>query len=228
MMVSFFFVKWHQHLLPEKIPETFVDLYDGFARKAFDRYYLETAREIVSHCPEGRILDVGCGPGYLPLQIVRMSTAIRVDGIDLSPRMVGLAASNARSLHLEARLHFFLSDGNALAIADESYDMVISTGVFHSLKKPVVFINECYRVLKQGREAWIFDPAKIASSDEPLLRKGWKKGTKLLLYLGMAFIMQVFKPRHCPREEVLAVVKRTRFSDYTISGEDYVWIKLKK
>lgn len=206
----------------------FVDLYDSFARKAFDRYYLETAREIVSHCPEGRILDVGCGPGYLPVQIARLSETIRVDGLDLSPRMVALAKNNASSLNVEARLNFFLSNGNALAIADESYDMIISTGVFHSLKKPVIFINECYRVLKPGREAWIFDPAKIASSDEPSVRKGWKRGPKLLLYFGMALIIHIFKPRQYPREQVHAIVKRTRFSDYTISGEDCVRIKLKK
>jgi len=221
-------VKWHQHFLPEKIPEVFVDLYDSFARKAFDRYYLETAREIVSHCPEGRILDVGCGPGYLPLQIVKMGAAIRMDGIDLSPRMLGLAKVNARNLNLEARLNFFLSDGNALAIADERYDMVISTGVFHSLKNPVVFINECHRVLKHGREAWIFDPARIASSDKPQVKKDWKKATKLLIYLGIALIIQVFKPRHYPREEVFAIVNKTRFSEYVISGEEYLQIKLKK
>jgi len=221
-------MKWHRHLLPEKIPEVFVDLYDGVARKAFDRYYLETAREIVSHCPEGRILDVGCGPGYLPLQIGRLSETIRLEGLDLSPRMLGLAKSNARNLNLETRLNFFLSNGNTLAVADDSYDMVISTGVFHSLKKPVAFINECHRVLKHGREAWIFDPAKIASSDEPLVRKDWKKGTKLLLYLGMTLIIQVFKPRQYAREKVLAIVKKTRFSDYTISGEEYIQIKLKK
>jgi ubiquinone/menaquinone biosynthesis C-methylase UbiE len=220
--------KWLQHLLPEKIPEAFVDLYDGFARKAFDHYYLETAREIVSHCPEGRILDVGCGPGYLPLQIVRLSETVRLDGLDLSPRMVGLAKNNARTLNLEPRLSFFLSDGNTLAVADDSYDMIISTGVFHSLKNPVAFINECHRVLKHGQEAWIFDPAKVASPDEPLIRKDWKKGTKLLLYLGMALIIQVFKPRQYARQEVLAIVKKTRFSDYTICGEDYIQIKLKK
>ena len=81
--------KWNIYLLPEKIPEVFADLYDGFAWKAFDSYYLETAREIVAHSPKVKILDVGCGPGYLPVQIVRLSNDIRVDGVDISPKCCG-------------------------------------------------------------------------------------------------------------------------------------------
>ena len=172
---------WNRYLLPEKIPEVFVDLYDGFARKAFNKYYLETAREIVSHCARGRILDIGCGPGYLPIQIVKLNKDIRVDGVDLSFKMIQLANNNIKKLKLEEYLNFFLSNGNFLAISDNSYEMIISTGVFHSLKNPVIFINECYRVLKSGGEAWIFDPARIVSSKESFFRKDWKKGTKLIL-----------------------------------------------
>ena len=46
-------IDWHRYLFPEKIPEIFADLYDSFARKAIDHYYLETAQEIVSFCPQG-------------------------------------------------------------------------------------------------------------------------------------------------------------------------------
>lgn len=219
---------WNRYLLPEKIPEIFVDLYDEFAGKAFDKYYLETAREIVSHCPKGRILDVGCGPGYLPVQIVRLSKDIRVDGVDLSPRMINLARNNSGKSNLADHLNFFVNNGNSLTVSEKSYDLVISTGVLHSLKNPVAFINECHRVLKPGKEAWIFDPARIVSSKERFLRKDWKKGTKLILYLGMVLLIQIFKPRPYSREEVIEIVEKTRFSDYTISGEDYLRIKLKK
>jgi ubiquinone/menaquinone biosynthesis C-methylase UbiE len=220
--------KWDMYLLPEKIPEIFVDLYDSFAFKALGGYYLETAREIVSHCPKGRILDVGCGPGYLPLQIAKLSKDIRVDGVDLSPKMVTLARKNARKSCLENCLDFFVSDGNCLATSEERYDMVISTGVFHSLKNPVAFLNECHRVLKPGREAWVFDPAKLVSSNESVLQRNWKKGTKLLLYLGMALLIQILKPRPYSQKKVIEIVQRTHFSDYTISGENYVKIKFKK
>ncbi|MFH0813519.1 MAG: hypothetical protein V2A69_11885, partial [Pseudomonadota bacterium] len=102
------------------------------------------------------------------------------------------------------------------------------TGVFHSLKNPVTFINECHRVLKSGREAWILDPARIVSSEERLLQRDWKKGTKLILYLGMVLLVKIFKPRPCSREEMIEIVKKSRFLNYTISGEAYLKIKLKK
>ena len=219
---------WNRYLLPEKIPEIFVDLYDSFAFKALESYYLETAREIVSYCPRGRILDVGCGPGYLPLQAAKLSEHIRVDGVDLSPKMIMLARNNSRKANLEDYLNFFVSDGNALAIPEQCYDMIISTGVLHSLKNPVAFIDECHRVLKPGKEAWIFDPARIVSSKEHPLQNRWGKGTKLILYAGMVLLIKIFKPRPYSREEVIEMVKKSRFSDYTISGEGYFRIKLKK
>ncbi len=89
--------------------------------------------------------------------------------------------------------------------------MIISTGVFPSLKNAVVFINECYRVLKSGGEAWIFDPARIVFSKESFFRKDWEKGTKLILYFGMALLVHIFKPRPYSREEVIEIIKRTDF-----------------
>jgi ubiquinone/menaquinone biosynthesis C-methylase UbiE len=133
-----------------------------------------------------------------------------------------------RNSCLENRLDFFVSDGNCLATSGERYDMVISTGVLHSLKNPVAFLNECYRVLKPGREAWVFDPAKLALSKESFLQRDWKKGTKFLLYLGMALLIQIFKPRPYSQKEVIEIVEKTHFSYYTISGENCVKIKLKK
>jgi ubiquinone/menaquinone biosynthesis C-methylase UbiE len=215
--------------LPEKIPEPFVDLYLGFAREAFDHYYLETAREILTYCPSGSVLDVGCGPGFLPLQLATLSDEVTVHGVDLSPKMIRLAMEHAKAFHLEARLRFTVNDGNRLKnIPDESYDMVISTGVFHSLKRPEVFLNECHRVLKTGREAWVFDPAVIVSSRVSLLGVGRKLPRKLIPFLGMVLLFRFFKPRQYPLQEVMELVSKSRFSSHTVSGNGYMKMKLRK
>ena len=217
------------HVVPEKIPEPFVDLYVGFARKAFDLYYLETAREIITFCPAGHILDVGCGPGFLPIQLARLSDEVKVHGVDLSPKMIRLATENAKTFHLEARLRFTVDDGNRLRhIPGERYDMVVSTGVFHSLKRPEIFLNECHRVLKTGREAWVFDPAQIVSSRVSLWGVGGKLFHKLIPFLGMVLLFRLFKPRQYSLQEVMELISKSRFSSHTVSGNGYLRMKLRK
>jgi ubiquinone/menaquinone biosynthesis C-methylase UbiE len=219
---------WQSHLLPEKIPELFVDLYDAFAQQAFHTYYKQTAREMIAHCPDGRILDMGCGPGYLCVQMAGLGDSVFIEGMDLSPKMIKIAKENARKAGLDSRLRFFVCDGNALSVKEESYDMVISTGVFHSLKDPVRFINECYRILRRGSEAWIYDPARIMASKESVMRQVRKKVPKMILYLGLSFIVKIFKPRLSTWDEVARIIEKSRFKSYNITVKDDLRIKLKK
>ena len=221
-------INWHRYIFPEKIPEVFVDLYDSFARKAIDYYYLETAQKVVSFCPQGRILDIGCGPGCLPLQIARTNKDVQVDGLDLSRRMVELARTNARHAGVDHRLNFFICDGSFLPVYDKSYDMVISTGVLHSLRNPVPLIDECHRVLKHCGEAWILDPARITAPGKPLVQKSLKNRMKLSLFFGISSLLGVFKPQQYTRDNAFSMLKTTRFTNYSISGEKYLHIRLIK
>lgn len=219
---------WQTYLLPEKIPELFVDLYDGFARQSFNTYYKETAKEIVSYCPKGKILDMGCGPGYLPIQIAMLSKDIYMDGLDLSPKMIQMAKRRAKGANFQDRLQFFVNDGNTLAVKNETYDMIVSTGVFHSLKNPVKVLNECHRVLKAGGVARVYDPAQIISSKGSIFQQIRIRKFKLLLYLFLSVLVKIFKPRVSSRDELHRILQRTRFDHYTISGRGYLRIKLQK
>ncbi len=49
---------------------------------------------------------------------------------------------------------------------DDSYDMVISTGAMHHWKYPARVVDEMFRVLRSGGEAWILDPNKECSKEE--------------------------------------------------------------
>ena len=55
---------------------------------------------------------------------------------------------------------------SGLRFGSNFYDIVISTGAFHAWKKPSRVLNECWRVLKPGGQAWIYDPAGRPPSKE--------------------------------------------------------------
>jgi ubiquinone/menaquinone biosynthesis C-methylase UbiE len=97
---------------------------------------------------EGWLLDVGTGPGAIPLKIARRSPKLRVVGVDRSLRMVREAERAARAEELDDRASFFLADAARLGFRDASFDVVLSNSLLHHLPEPVAVFNEMARVAK--------------------------------------------------------------------------------
>ena len=194
-----------------------------------ESYYRPVAAEIVAHLNEGTILDLGSGPGYLPIEIAKRSPAIKIIGVDLSRKLVEIARSNAATAGLTDRLTFQTGNAGRLEFTDSSFDMVISTGMLHALKDPVAVLREIHRVLKVDREAWIFDPARVASKVD---RKNWKASLTLRerFFLGLFKLLGLHKPIETyTREQAIALIKQTDFQKYWIDEKDKeIKIKLKK
>jgi ubiquinone/menaquinone biosynthesis C-methylase UbiE len=139
---------------PEAIPTPGAIFYNATVAIVLRKPETKIAHDIVEKMGSGTILDLGSGPGYLSIEIARKSPGLQVYGIDLSRQMVKIARRHARGVD-NARFVF----GNAarLPFKDNSIDLVISTGASHHWRTPRLVFDECYRVLKTGQEAWIYD-----------------------------------------------------------------------
>ena len=139
---------------PESIPTPGAIFYNATVAKILRKPETKIANDVVAKMGKGTILDLGSGTGYLSIEIARRSPDLQVYGIDLSRQMVKIARRRARGVD-NARFVF----GNAarLPFKDTSIDLVISTGASHHWKTPRLVFDECYRVLKTGKEAWIYD-----------------------------------------------------------------------
>jgi ubiquinone/menaquinone biosynthesis C-methylase UbiE len=152
-------------ILPERIPAFGAVLYSWLPARMFGPHYRLIANEI--DLPEaGVLLDIGTGPGILPIEIAKRYPSARIVGIDLSEKMVAIANSNKAKCAEAGRVEFKVMDANQLAFADDSLDMVVSTGSMHHWRQPVRIINEVYRCLKPGGEAWIYDGYGGATDDD--------------------------------------------------------------
>jgi ubiquinone/menaquinone biosynthesis C-methylase UbiE len=96
-----------------------------------------------------RILDVGCGPGVLSVEIAKKLRAGHITGLDLSENMIALAEGLARD-HLLDNVRFEKGDALKLQFPPESFDVVISTAVLPWVHDPRRFLLELHRVLKKG------------------------------------------------------------------------------
>jgi len=213
-------------LIPEKIPCFAAPLYDRIARGAIETYYREVAELVTAYIHQGLVLDVGTGPGYLPIEIAKRAPQITVVGIDSSKALVRIAQKNAEKEGLSDRVRFVKYDGKRLDFADDSYDLVISTGSLHAWKSPVLVINECFRVLKAGCEAWLLDPAQIMTTETQQLLGGGLKAVDRLAHWWGSFTSRLTPPYTV--KEIDEIIIRTKFETGTVAEGKWLTVKLRK
>jgi ubiquinone/menaquinone biosynthesis C-methylase UbiE len=94
-----------------------------------------------------RILDVGCGTGYLLGRLAgRVPRARVLAGIDPAPAMIQVAAGAAT----DARLRFVVGTAEQLPWPDRSFDLVVSTTSFDHWADQRAGLAQCARVLAPG------------------------------------------------------------------------------
>jgi SAM-dependent methyltransferase len=99
----------------------------------------EPLLELLAPRPGERILDLGCGDGFLTRRLEALGC--RVVGVDASPEQVAAA----RALGLDARV----ADGEALAF-DSEFDAVFSNAALHWMRRPERAIDGVWRALRPG------------------------------------------------------------------------------
>lgn len=102
----------------------------GFGGYRYDGRWRPVAEAMVRHyglTPGARILDVGCGKGFLLYEFTQVLPGIEVAGIDISD----YAIANAKA---EVRPRLAVGDASRLPWADDSFDLVYSINTLHNLR----------------------------------------------------------------------------------------------
>lgn len=112
-----------------------------------------------------KLLDIGCGTGRTLHQIARTHPKMRLHGADLSPAYIKLARK--RLLDLE-EVSLAVENGEALPWADETFDVVTSTYMFHELPRNARrnVVREMFRVVRPGGLVVIEDSAQLSESPQ--------------------------------------------------------------
>ena len=97
-----------------------------------------------------RLLDVGCGPGTITLDLARLVAPGEVVGVDASAAVIDEAKAAAASAGSGAAVRFEVGDVFALAFEDDAFDVVHAHQVLQHLADPVGALRELRRVLRPG------------------------------------------------------------------------------
>ena len=101
----------------------------GYGGYSYDGRWLPIAQAMVDHYgikPGDKILDVGCGKGYLLHEFTQAVPGVEISGMDISEYAIENAKEEVKP---------FLKAGHAkkLDYADDSFDFVVSLGTLHNL-----------------------------------------------------------------------------------------------
>lgn len=124
---------------------------EGFARyaatyddleKYWDSFEQGNLTPYINAAKGKKVLDAGAGTGRLTLRLKKAGA--EVTALDVSPEMLALLKQK------NPEIKTMEGDMEAMPFEDETFDMVFSSLVLVHLKEITPFLDECYRVLKDG------------------------------------------------------------------------------
>lgn len=122
-----------------------------------------------------RILDVGCGTGYLLGVLAnRLPDADKLEGIDPALSMIAVA-SESRG---DGRLHFSVGVAEHLVYPDATFDLVVTTTSFDHWTDQLAGLRECRRVLAPGGRLVLVDQVSLWLVPTLLVGRRGKARTK--------------------------------------------------
>src|SRR5262249_33730858 len=95
--------------------------------------------------PGQRLLDCGCGPGSITLDLAALIAPGEVCGVDVDPTQVE-AAQRAAAARDIRNTRFEVASIYALPFPDASFDAVTAVGVLMHLREPRAALQEMRRV----------------------------------------------------------------------------------
>ena len=118
----------------------------GYGGYKYDGRWSKIAEKLVSKFrlkPGDRVLDIGCGKGYLLYEFKRLLPDLEIVGVDISH----YALTNAKK---EVASDLIWADASKLPFNDSEFDAVVSLGTLHNLplERLILAIKEIGRVSK--------------------------------------------------------------------------------
>ena len=188
-----------------------------------DRTAAQALREVESLLgrPLGageRVLDAGCGTGYLAAGLRRARPDLLVVGSDLSTGMLANARDAGASPLVQA-------DAGRLPFADGAFDLVVARGVLHHLPDVAGALAEWRRVLAPGGAVVLLsEPTPTVERHGALLVRGLLKALRRPLtpeedfweVASMAANLHVFTP-----SSLAALAREAGFGDVALTTTDF-------
>ena len=170
---------------------------------------------------EGISIDIGVGPGFLGLEMAKITT-MKIVFIDINQDALDQAENTFKSLDLDNEAEFINADVQALPLEENYADFIMSRGSIWFWKEPEKGLREIHRILKPGGVAVVggglgrYLPETMRARLQEILRQGLIKR----------------KEKRPSLEEFEALVRKSGLSNYRIMTDGDTssgkWVEIRK
>ena len=139
-----------------------------YARADFEKEnqgFIDRFREYFPEFTEGHVLDMGCGPGDIPVRFARALPSCRITGVDASEPMIGLAGVAVKQAGLADRITFRCERFQAVSLVEPA-DAAVSNSLLHHVPNPLQFWYRLRQLVKPGSPVLVMDLLRPDSPEE--------------------------------------------------------------
>ncbi len=143
---------------------------DAYARADFAdvnaRFVEDVAQAFAGLSPK-RLLDLGSGPGDIPIALARAPAAPTIVAVDASGVMLNWASRRIAASRPSGRISLVQADAKMLPFGQGAFNAIVSNSILHHVADPHLFWCEVRRLLARGGRVFMRDlmrPASIADA----------------------------------------------------------------
>ena len=112
--------------------------------------------------PSTRAVDLGTGPGDIPIRVAKARPQWQISAVDASAPMLDVARAAIAKAGVST-ITLVLADAKATNLPPTSFDVIFSNSILHHVSDPLAFWREVKRVAKPGATVLIRDLFRPAS-----------------------------------------------------------------
>jgi 2-polyprenyl-3-methyl-5-hydroxy-6-metoxy-1,4-benzoquinol methylase len=127
--------------------------------------FVDRFREYFPDFSEGHVLDMGCGPGDIPIRFAQAFPSCRITGVDASEPMIGLAGVAVKQAGLADRITFSCERFQAVSLVEPA-DAAVSNSLLHHVPNPLQFWYRLRQLVKPGSPVFVMDLLRPDSPEE--------------------------------------------------------------
>ena len=170
-----------------------------------DPRYQKIIKILASQKP-GKLLEIGCCGGEF-LQLCQ-KLGWKVKGLEISKQ----ATDRAKEKGLDVEVH---DANNRFPFKDNTFDAIVAGEIIEHTFNDVIFLNECYRILKKGGLLIVTTPNLISLKNRFLMMFGFNPRYVIADYHYRTYTQKVFKER----------IKSSKFRKFKFSGNFVIYSK---
>jgi ubiquinone/menaquinone biosynthesis C-methylase UbiE len=144
--------------------------------------FVERLVELAGPREKAEALDLGTGPGDIPVRVVRARPKWRVTAVDASGAMLDFARRLVKRAGMEAAIRLVQADAKHTGLRAASFDVIFSNSILHHITDAASLWAEVKRLARRGAVVLFRDLARPASAEaaREIVKKYAGDATELL------------------------------------------------